>query len=799
LKLPILDRLGTELAEGRYRISSKIGAGSMGQVYRAFDRNLVTEVVIKFPVAPEGTTDPSAFLDRFARESRAMIRLSHPHVVKVIDVGEDFGLPYAVMAYLEGGTLKDRLEPLEDGEPRPTAPETLHGWLMDIAKALDFIHAQGHIHRDVKPANILFDRHGNAFLADFGVVKSIESPDEIVKGASSSTSPGYLLGTPNYVAPELVMGLPGDGRGDQYALALTVHEALTGWNCMEGPTPSATLVNQTKVEPPKLSSLLKNVSPKLSEAIARGLAKEPGERFENCSSLARAILADIPPLVPGRSLSTPELISPASKGAPGRVPCPACGGLLPVVREHAGRRITCTRCRATAMVQLAAGTVQLLLVDPPPKLAEPEPPKAPDRPVARPKARVIEDLAEPIEPVDDRMSRRGWFGATLIGLGLLGAGGLGGWFLGGRRRPEDLAPNVPIGPVADGPIELNILHGTEKRAWLEAAAVEFQATPEGQGIAIQLVGRGSIQGLEDLLNGPGSRPFHAWTPANNANRELFEREWKVRRPGLRGPVAEAKNLVMSPMVFVFWKERLDPFLKKYGRVDFKTLALAMHEPGGWGTIAGKPEWGLFRFAHADPARSNSGLMTLALMAYEFTGKSRDLTLADITRPDFQAWLAKFERGVTRHGGSLVDSTGSLMEEMVARGPSQYDGLILYESLAIDFMKAAEDRWGELRVVYPEPTLINDHPYAILNVPWSDARHQRAAAAFLDFLMSPPVQIQALKQGFRPGNLSLNAGTPGGPLSTLAEAGFRLKIGPTAEAPGLELLDDLVSAFRRIQI
>ena len=195
----------------------------MGQVYRAFDRNLGTEVVIKFPVAPEGTASPTDFLDRFARESRAMIQLSHPHVVKVIDVGEDYGLPYAVMSYLEGGSLKDRLEPLENGEPRPSPPETLHGWLLEIAKALDFTHEQGHIHRDVKPANILFDRHGNAFLADFGVVKSLDSVEDPTEDQSGITSPGYLLGTPNYLAPELVMGHPGDGRGYQYALALTVH------------------------------------------------------------------------------------------------------------------------------------------------------------------------------------------------------------------------------------------------------------------------------------------------------------------------------------------------------------------------------------------------------------------------------------------------------------------------------------------------------------------------------------------------------------------------------------------------
>ncbi len=343
----------------------------MGHVYRAHDRNLETDVVIKFPVAQDGSADSASILGRFAREVRAMIRLSHPHVVKVIDVGEDDGLPFVVMAYLDGGSLKDRLRPSEDGEPRPMSPEVLHGWLIDIAKALDFIHGQGHIHRDVKPANILFDRHGNAFLADFGVIKPLdEDDDEVWKGGSALTAPGYLLGTPNYVAPELILGHACDGRVDQYALALTIHETMAGWNCMEGPTPSSTLVNQTQVAPPTLRALVRDVPPRLSEAVLRGLSKDPTDRFESCSSLAREVLADVPPLVPGREPSPPLPVTPASRGAPGRVPCPACGGLLPVVREHAGRRVTCTRCRAVAVVQISEGsgegTVHLRPIAPPP-------------------------------------------------------------------------------------------------------------------------------------------------------------------------------------------------------------------------------------------------------------------------------------------------------------------------------------------------------------------------------------------------------------------------------------------------
>ncbi|WP_435008532.1 protein kinase domain-containing protein [Tundrisphaera lichenicola] len=801
----IRDRVGTELANGRYRLTARVAEGTMGQVYRAHDCNLETEVVIKFPIAPEGSPDASAFLARFHRESRSLIRLSHPHIVKVIDAGEDDGIPFLVMPYLAGGSLKDRLEPGPDGEPRPMAPGLLHGWLMDVAKALDFLHAQGHVHRDVKPANILFDRHGNAFLGDFGVVKILGADDDAWKGKSALTTPGYLLGTPNYVAPELVMGQPCDGRADQYALALSVHESLIGWNVMEGPTPSATMVNQTKVEPPAPGVLLQDVPARLSEAVLRGLSKGPRDRFEDCSSMAREILADIPAPIPGEPPPRPVPLASASAGEPGRVPCPACGGLLPVVPDHAGRRITCTRCRAIAVVQFNAGTLRLRLMSPPPEGSDPpisttpvlSGPRSPDKSAAPGWAStgLVASLRQ-----GPRLLALACLFALAAAIGSLTPILIVGRLPGDARIPPDFPPIRPrtTTPVAGGsPVTINILHGTEKKNWLEAARHDFLSAPEGRGITINLIGRGSIQGADDILNGPGPLPIHAWSPASTAYRSVFEREWEVRRPGDSPPILEAEELVLSPLVFVFWKERYEAFLKHYGKVDFRTLGEAMSEPGGWGTIAGKPEWGLFRFAHTHPARSNSGLMTLVLMACEFTGKARGLTLADISRTDFQLAFQAFERGVTRHGTSLTSSTGTLMQEMILRGPSGYDGLVLYENLAIDYMKAARQSWGELQVVYPDPNLWNDHPYYILDAPWSDRRHQDAAGAFLKFLRSEPIQRLALELGFRPGKPAVGARAPDGPIARLEANGLRLDVPRMAEPPRAEVVEDLLSSFRRI--
>ena len=163
-------------------------------------------------------------------------------------------------------------------------PASLGGWLMEIAKALDFIHGQNFLHRDVKPANILFDRHGHAFLGDLGIIKALaengQNPSD-----SSLTAPGFLLGTPNYVAPEVVMGRSGDARVDQYALAMTVHEVLTGTNVMAGLTPSATVVNQTTMEPPPLFGTVPDVPIRLSNAVRVLLLERPSEPVRHLRGL----------------------------------------------------------------------------------------------------------------------------------------------------------------------------------------------------------------------------------------------------------------------------------------------------------------------------------------------------------------------------------------------------------------------------------------------------------------------------------------------------------------------------------
>jgi len=281
------DWLGKTLA-GRYTVDKQLGAGGMGMVLRAFDHNLDTNVVVKVPHRAM-LQDPE-FVSRFSHEVRSLVTLSHPHVVSVLDVGEHDGVPFAVMRYLPGGDLKDRQPRDSNGAARPQELLTLLDWLEDVAEALDFIHSQGYVHRDIKPDNILFDGAGNAYVGDFGIVKVLDSALEKENSPASLTQKGVALGTPEYMAPEVAMGEDYDGRADQYALAATVFEVLCGRPPFQGSTPAAIIVKSTTESAPNPALLVPTVPDDIAQCLLTGLARDPHDRYESCSQLAGKII-----------------------------------------------------------------------------------------------------------------------------------------------------------------------------------------------------------------------------------------------------------------------------------------------------------------------------------------------------------------------------------------------------------------------------------------------------------------------------------------------------------------------------
>ncbi len=330
---------GLTLAGGRYKITAKLGEGGMGSVYRALDQNIDAEVVIKVP--RQAMMEDPDFAGRFTREIRSLVKLSHPHIVKVSDVGSFEGTPFAVMQFLPGGTLDDHRPVGPDGQPLPADPKKVPRWLTAVAEALDYVHTQGYVHRDVKPGNILFDAEGHAFLSDFGVAKVLASSPETKSTQTAMTGAGMVLGTPEYMAPELIMGEPFDGRVDQYALAVTVYEILCGRRPFESDAKTKLLVLHTSKAPPRLTKWCTALSEGLSQAVLMGLAKDPKERYRNCAALAAAVAAEVQ-----------NAVAVARDDGRVRLKCPACGnGGYASAAEFArliesGKHAACPACKS---------------------------------------------------------------------------------------------------------------------------------------------------------------------------------------------------------------------------------------------------------------------------------------------------------------------------------------------------------------------------------------------------------------------------------------------------------------------
>lgn len=347
---------------------------------------------------------------------------------------------------------------------------------------------------------------------------------------------------------------------------------------------------------------------------------------------------------------------------------------------------------------------------------------------------------------------------------------------------------LPFGGSGGGAsVEIGIAYGTEKKTWLEWAAREFAKSDQGKGITVNLIPMGSLEGAQALVS--GDQRVQVWSPASSLYKDTFTQDWQLKYS--KPPFVKEESLALSPMVFVMWAERYEAFKKKYGEVNFETIAKALGEPSGWQSIAAQPDWGLFKFGHTTPNESNSGLMTLVLMAYDKQHKSKNLTPGDVLNADFQKQLSTIEHAVT-----LSSSTGTMMREMVLKGPSAYDALFVYENVAIDYLKSAEGRWGSLRIVYPRMNMWNDNPYYIIDAPWSSADQKKAAQVFLDYLLSEPVQRQALAHGFRPANTSVPVMFPQSPFVLYQSFGLRNDIGTICEYPKGDVISNLLAAWQR---
>jgi serine/threonine protein kinase len=255
--------VGTTLND-RYRLEEEIGRGGMSTVFRALDMTLERRVAIKL-MHREMTTN-SDQLERFRREARAVAQLNHPHIVTVIDAGEDDSRPYIVFEYVEGETLKSRIKRMGQ---LPVAEAVAYA--IEIARALGAAHAANIVHRDVKPQNVLIDMEGSAKVTDFGIARTLDE--------DGLTADGRVLGTTDYVSPEQALGHDVTGQSDFYSLGIVLYEMLTGQVPFKGENQVAVAMKHVREALPDIQSRRPEISSALAAVVDRATAKDLRKRY----------------------------------------------------------------------------------------------------------------------------------------------------------------------------------------------------------------------------------------------------------------------------------------------------------------------------------------------------------------------------------------------------------------------------------------------------------------------------------------------------------------------------------------
>ncbi len=265
----------------RYELQQPIASGGAAIVWQAYDRNLARPVAIKL-LHPHHANDATT-VERFERESRAAAQLNHPNAVRIYDTGREDDLVYLVMEHVDGPSLREVMR-----ERGPLDPVVVAALGEQVASALGAAHGHGLVHRDVKPANILIANDGTVKVTDFGIAKALTSTD------ATLTTPGTVIGTAAYVAPEQLQDAVVDARADVYALGVVLHECLTGKPAFSGDTPTATAAMRLSHDllPPR--QLRADVPRGLDDVVARATQRDPVDRFGDGSVMASALT----PLVP---------------------------------------------------------------------------------------------------------------------------------------------------------------------------------------------------------------------------------------------------------------------------------------------------------------------------------------------------------------------------------------------------------------------------------------------------------------------------------------------------------------------
>jgi serine/threonine protein kinase len=347
---------------GKYRVLEPLGRGGMARVYRAYHPQLDRYVAVK--VLRSDLVDDEEFLARFRREAQAVAVLRHPNIVQVYDFDVQDGTYYMVMELLEGDTLKARLNDYRVHDESMPWGDIVR-IILDVLDGLAYAHSEGMTHRDVKPANILLTRRGEAVITDFGIAQIV--------GATQHTAAGALMGTLNYIAPEQGLEGQSDARSDIYSLGIVLYEMLTQRTPFDADTPLAILMKHLRDPLPLPRQVNPDIPEPLERVVLKALAKGPEDRYQSAEEMAQALRT----AVEASGIEMPERISKPLSFATEEAPSESVAVLSGTARERIlevrfadgdtdptlGRRLEAERAALAASIT-SAGTAPLAEVSP---------------------------------------------------------------------------------------------------------------------------------------------------------------------------------------------------------------------------------------------------------------------------------------------------------------------------------------------------------------------------------------------------------------------------------------------------
>jgi serine/threonine protein kinase len=758
-----------EMLGARYRIMQLIGKGGFSAVYQANDDRFQGQrrVAIKeMSDAHLSQTERVRAIANFQQEANILVPLKHPNLPDVSDFLEEGGKAYMVMEFIDGQTL----EYLQDQAGSPLDEKLVMDWALQLCDVLDYLHnlPQPIIFRDLKPPNIMVTRTNQIKLIDFGIARIFKT---------TATKDTETLGSQGYAPLEQYGRGQSDRRSDIYALGATLYDLLT--NSVPIPSPLRRIQGLTSVR--QLNPL---ISGGVEQVVFKAMEELPDQRYQSASEMYDAIARM--GFTIGRNTNS-RLATTTGPNAP-TFQCTQPGNYLPSAINPAPTQAQPHFQPQKAPVAGPPTQQTMVAAHAGPNASIPQPPggslppyPAPVRPQPGP---GVSNTPPPptspgtLNPATQRgtISRR----TLLVGSGVaLLAVGTGIYFF-TRSQPGAQAATITI----------NFAYSTEKSTWLVPAIAAFNTdqsknTLNNKTIRIQANDLGSVDGLTQILNG-GIKPI-AWSPASNLEINRLNYKWQAQHGGNSiisySDQFQPRSLVKSPLVLASWQDRAQRLLHYYKTqtLDWDTLASAF-QVSSWADIGGEQGWGPVKFGQTLPTQSNSGLLTITLLAYHYFKEPRNLTTAQISNPDYWNYLQIFETAVSAFGHSSGTYLGN---DLLPEGTATADVIATYESLVLTEQAKAKTLGKQpLLLYYPDLNILSDHPFAVLQGNWVTDEQKQAALQFRDYLLSVDLQRQALVRGFRSGNESValdDRTVPGNPFVSESS------IFPNARPDALQLL------------